>query len=79
MLAVKKTLYHFLAAYTETAAAGQSDALGSIECERVFQEWRKAGRPADILAFIREAANRPAPIAARPEQLQARQEGSNGR
>jgi hypothetical protein len=43
--------------------AGQSfcDVLGGREFRRVYVEWRRAGKPANLTAFIMERANSLAP------------------
>ncbi len=47
----------FHAAYRRLALEGRCDGVGGMECRRVFREWRNAGMPPDIDAFIIDRAN----------------------
>jgi hypothetical protein len=51
----------FKRAWVGLSKISQCDALGSMECRRVYAEWVAAGRPASVYTFIRDHANAPVP------------------
>lgn len=50
----------FSAAWRRLAWLGECDQHGSAEFHRVFWEWTIMARPANVEAFIKERANKPA-------------------
>lgn len=48
-----RRVYHYM------SKLGKCDAVGGVEYRRVLSEWKHAGRPVGISAFILKAANRP--------------------
>lgn len=47
----------FRAKYAQLSRIGVCDTPGGVEYLRVYLEWVKAGRPAEIANFIRHRAN----------------------
>ena len=53
----KKLDEDFYRAYERLSKIGRCDSPGGMEYQRVFEEWKEAGRPLEIDAFIGEQAN----------------------
>ncbi len=58
----KYTKARFWAAYKRLSESGKCDCEGGMECRRVFREWKEAGCPEDLDAFIYVAANTMPPV-----------------
>ena len=53
----KKTDDDFWDAYERMSAKSHCDAAGGMEYQRVFAEWKEAGRPTGLEVFIHIRAN----------------------
>lgn len=43
--------------WADMAAKGSCDDIGGVEYWRVRRDWIKAGKPSDLVEFIRQEAN----------------------
>lgn len=59
---IQRRIRDFRRTWDRLSEQGFCDAAGGAEWFRVWLEWEAAGYPAEYAPFIREAANRPAPL-----------------